>query len=120
MKYCWTTLTVNDMDRSIEFYTRIVGLKIDRRFDAGPDTEICFLGDGETKIELICDSDIRPECRSGGISMGFETESLEKLKEILKKEGIDIHSGPFQPNPSIRFMYVKDPDGFKIQFVENQ
>lgn len=107
------------MEKSIEFYTEIAGLKLDRRFNAGPDTEICFLGDGETKIELICDTDIRPDCLGEGISMGFEVESLESLKELLSNKGIDIHSGPFQPNPEIRFLYVKDPDGFNVQFVEN-
>ncbi|WP_409228309.1 VOC family protein [Gudongella sp. SC589] len=119
MKFCWTTLTVNDMDKSIEFYTEIVGLKVDRRFNAGPDTEICFLGDGETKLELICDTDIRPDCLGEGMSMGFQVESLEKIEGVLEQKGIPVHSGPFQPNPHIRFLYVKDPDGFKVQFVEN-
>ncbi|HBE76529.1 MAG TPA: glyoxalase, partial [Firmicutes bacterium] len=27
--------------------------------------------------------------------------------------------GPFQPNPHIKFFFVKDPDGFSVQFVEN-
>lgn len=119
MKFCWTTLTVNDMDKSIEFYSEIVGLKVDRRFNAGPDTEICFLGEGETKIELICDTDIRPDCLGEGISMGFEVESLDEMRDVLERKGIEVHSGPFQPNPNIRFLYVKDPDGFKVQFVEN-
>ncbi|HZH93420.1 MAG TPA: VOC family protein, partial [Tissierellaceae bacterium] len=88
MKFCWTTLTVNDMDKSIEFYSEIVGLKVDRRFNAGPDTEICFLGEGETKLELICDTDIRPDCLGEGISMGFEVESLDLLKKELDQRDI--------------------------------
>ncbi|MGM0395884.1 MAG: VOC family protein [Bacillota bacterium] len=119
MKFCWITLTVNDMDKSLEFYTGIVGLKVDRRFNAGPDTEICFLGEGETKLELICDLDIKPDCLGEGMSMGFEVDSLDSLRNLLDEKDIEVHSGPFKPNPEIRFLYVKDPDGFKVQFVEN-
>ncbi|MDX9916940.1 MAG: VOC family protein [Gudongella sp.] len=119
MKYCWTTLTVKDLEKSIEFYNGLIGLPIKRRFCAGPETEICFLGDGETQIELISSSDFTPQNEREGISMGFEVESIDKMMAILEEKGIGVHSGPFQPNPVVRFFYIKDPDGFKIQFVEN-
>lgn len=45
------------MEESLEFYTEIVGLNLNKRFKAGPGTEIAFLGDGETKVELICQQD---------------------------------------------------------------
>lgn len=32
---------------------------------------------------------------------------------------IDIHSGPFQPNPHTKFIYLLDPNGLKVQLVEN-
>ena len=38
----------------------------------------------------------------------------------MKEKGIPIHSGPFQPNPHARFFFVLDPNGLKIQFVENK
>lgn len=31
-----------------------MGLKLDKRFNVGPGMEICFLGEGETKLEVIC------------------------------------------------------------------
>ena len=42
------------MEESLKFYQEIVGLNLVRRFNAGPNTEIAFLGDGETKVELMC------------------------------------------------------------------
>ena len=53
MSFCWATITVNDLEESLSFYQDIVGLTVDRRFQAGPGMEIVFLGDGETKVELI-------------------------------------------------------------------
>ena len=59
MKFCWATIMVKDMEESLKFYQEIVGLKVDRRFEAGPGVEIVFLGNGETKVELICDEKIK-------------------------------------------------------------
>ena len=46
MKFCWTTIRVNNLEKSLKFYQEIVGLMVDRRFKAGQDLEIAFLGDG--------------------------------------------------------------------------
>jgi lactoylglutathione lyase len=52
------------------------------------------------------------------ISVGFDAESLDNIKETLKENNIPILAGPIQPNPSIKFLYVHDPNGLKIQFIE--
>lgn len=119
MKFCWCTLNVNNMEESLRFYQEIVGLKIDRRFNAGPGTEIAFLGDGETKVELICSEGKDGSNMGQDISLGFEVKSVDGMMAFVKEKGIAIHSGPFQPNPHVRFFFVTDPNGLKIQFVEN-
>jgi len=119
MKFCWTTIMVNDMTESLKFYQEIVGLKIDSRMKAGPDVEIVFLGDGETKVELIRNESIKAVSVGKDICLGFEVDSIDKKMEFVKTKGVDIHSGPFQPNPNVKFFYVLDPNGLKIQFVEH-
>lgn len=119
MKFNWCTIQVNDLEESIKFYQEVVGLTIDRRFQAGPDTEIAFLGDGETKVELICNKGTESVAIGSDISLGFQADSLEKIMELLKEKNIPVHGGPFQPNPHIRFIYVLDPNGLKIQFSED-
>ena len=119
MKFCWCTLMVNDMEGSLKFYQEITGLPLDRRINAGPGMEIAFLGDGETKLELMC-NETKKEINIGqDISLGFEVESVNGMIAQLKEKGIEIHSGPFQPNPHIKFFYLLDPNGLKIQLVEN-
>ncbi len=119
MKYCWTTINVADMQKSLGFYQDILGLKVVRRVQPGPVREIAFLGEGETQVELICDTSNEAPIFGKDISMGFVVDSLERFGEVLRKHGIPVHSGPFQPNPSVKFIYILDPDGLRIQLVEN-
>ena len=119
MKFCWSTLHVRNMSESLAFYQDIVGLEVTRQFNAGPGMEIAFLGDGETQVELIADTNNQNIVVGKDISWGFETESVDDLIEFLKDKGIAIHEGPFQPNPYTRFFYILDPNGLKIQFVES-
>lgn len=118
MKLSWCTIYVKDMEESLKFYREIVGLKKKTRFKAGPEMEIVFLGEGETKIELIYDKSKKEVNIGEDISLGFKVDSLDKMMEFVMEKGIEIHSGPFQPNPNTRFFFILDPNGLKIQFVE--
>lgn len=119
MKFCWVTINVKDMKESLHFYQDIIGLEINRRFKPDSVREIVFLGTGETQIELIYNAEERNIVIGKDISLGFEVDSIDQIDEILKRNNIPIYSGPFHPNPSINFIYVLDPNGIKIQFVEN-
>jgi lactoylglutathione lyase len=118
MSFCWSTLRVNDLDRSILFYTEIIGLELIERFSAGPKTEIAFLGNGETKVELLCDGTGRTVSVGNDISWGFTVTSLEDSLSLVREKGIVIESGPIQPGPHVRFFFIRDPDGLKVQLVE--
>jgi lactoylglutathione lyase len=119
MKFCWTTIAVADFDKSLEFYSKVVGLTVDRTMTAGPRMKIAFLGAGETKLELIYDEAATKKGFGEGVSIGFEVESVDAFMGELRSRGVPIESGPHQPNPTVKFFYVLDPDGLRVQFVEN-
>lgn len=119
MNFLWVTLQVRDMEESLRFYQDVIGLAIDRRFTAGP-TEIAFLGKGETKVELIQDGSEKWKGQKTGISIGFQVPSLDETIAMIKEKGLTIQSGPFQPNPHVRFFYILDPNGVTVQFVEDK
>jgi lactoylglutathione lyase len=89
MKFCWSTLRVKNLEESLKFYEEIIGLSVNNRFKAGPD-----------------------------ISWGFKVDSLDDMMKVVKEKGITIESGPVQPSPHTRFFFIKDPNGMKIQLVE--
>lgn len=118
MKYLWTTLYVKNMEESLKFYQEIIELKLNNSSKISPEFELAFLGSGDTQVELIFDKSKEINYENTNISMGFQTESLELRIEQFKQKGISVLAGPVQPNPNVRFFYILDPNGIKIQFVE--
>ena len=123
MKFCHVTLTVNDMGASLRFYQDIVGLTVINRFNAGPTTEIAFLGSGEkgeTQVELICDTANQPDTTDGVglISLGFVSPSLNDTIQQLRDKGYETDGKIISPAPDVCFFFALDPDGFVIQFMK--
>jgi lactoylglutathione lyase len=119
MHFCHTTLTVKDIDVSLRFYTEVIGLPLSQRYPAGPDTEIAFLGSGETKVELICHKNQADIIVGNGVSLGFMVENVPEKFESLKGTNIPVTSDIIQPNQHVRFFFIADPDGFQVQLLEN-
>ncbi|MBF7096187.1 VOC family protein [Alkalibacter mobilis] len=120
MSFLWYTFKVVDLEKSLKFYTEVVGLKVQRKFSASPTTEIVFLGDEDgTHVELIFDRENKAKLEyPDHMSMGFAVDDIqEKMAEVSQK-GFAVHSGPFKPNPHVEFFFVLDPNGMKVQFVK--
>jgi len=47
------------------------------------------------------------------------SDLMSDVLAFVKEKGIDIKSEISQPNPHIKFFYILDPNGLKIQLVEN-
>lgn len=118
MKFCWVTLRVENMEKSLEFYQGVLGLPVNSRHGGGS-AEIVMLGENDMpKVELISTGENLADGRGKGISIGFEVASLDKTLDEMKKRNFSI-KGPFFPNPHVGFFFISDPDGYEVQFVEN-
>ncbi|MDR0469995.1 MAG: VOC family protein, partial [Peptococcaceae bacterium] len=84
------------------------------------DTEIVFVGSGDTEVELICNKSAGPdEIEPGnGISMGFISPSIEDTIKLLREKGYETDGVIISPNPHTRFFFALDPDGFRVQFLQ--
>ena len=118
MKFSWVTIHVKNIKESLEFYMNILDLPIQRTIEMPTGGKIVFLGEGETAIELIHLPEEEVEEFSESLSIGFTVPSLNKIENVLNENNIKIHSGPFQPNPNLRFFYILDPNGVKVQLIE--
>lgn len=121
MEFIWSTLRVNDFEESLNFYTEILGLEVVNQFEVGNGIKIAFLEgeNSDTKIELLFDNDDRKTNTGQDISWGFAVKSMEETIAFLSEKKLEFE-GPIQPNPSTKFIFIKDPNGMRVQLVENK
>ena len=118
MNFCCCTINTADLDRSVTFYTELVGLEVATRFSPQPSLKIVFLKDDHsTPIEIIQNDNSVQLSVKEGISICFEVQSLDETLELVKSKNIPILAGPFV-NPGVKFFNEKDPDGVTVQFLE--
>ncbi len=119
MRMGHVTIRTKFFPEEIAFYQDIVGLKIVRDLrEKGSD--IVFLADNEagTRIEVIENK----EAGSSGndhLSIGFHTQDIEKLRDDLQNKGLNV-SQITSPAPAVRFFFVTDPAGVRVQFLEER
>ena len=119
MKLNWITLKVQDLEKSLFFYIQLLHLEIAAQFGP-PEHQIVMLGKaGEAKVELIFEPNTNVEQPGNGVSFGLESENLDQLVALLQEHGLSL-VGPISPNPHIRFFFVKDPDGYSVQLIEQK
>lgn len=122
MKFLWTTIYVKNLDESIEFYSNLIGLKVIKRFIAGPNIEIAFLGndvENETLVELLADSTKSTFNYNDLASIGFAVDSIDTMLDLVKNNHIPVYNGPIE-TPSSIFFFIKDPNGFNVQFYQQK
>ena len=116
MKMLHVTIQTEKFEAEVQFYLSIVGLKMIT--DMRPmGMQMVFLADneGDTEIEIIENPEAKP-IETEFLSIGFKTDNIEKKYDELKALGFGV-SEMINPNPNVRFFFVKDPDGASVQFI---
>jgi len=118
------------MDRSIDFYTRLMGLKLQSRHEIPQnDAEIAFLQDPQgkgAKLELTFyrkqKKFAQPEYEDRLFDhLAFELGDMKKAITTLRNENVTITDEPFKlgrTGPLIAF--IEDPDGTLIELIERK
>ena len=115
MKMLHVTIQTKFFQEEMDFFLKHVGLKIDR--DMRPfGRNMVFLNnsEGETCIEII--ENESNYASNENLSVGFLTEDLEKKREELIADGFEL-TPMITPAPNVKFFFVTDPAGVKIQFM---
>lgn len=115
MKMVHVTIHTCRFEEEVSFYQDIIGLSVDK--DMRPVRNMVFLNDspGETCIEIIGEKDAQ-DAGNGNLSIGFHTVDVDAKYAELKEAGLDV-SEMISPNPHVKFFFVKDPAGVKVQLI---
>lgn len=124
MRLLHTMIRVGDLDRSIAFYTDVLGMKLLRRkeYPAGKFTN-AFVGYGDEKdhsaIELTYNWGVdHYELGTGFGHLALEVDDVYQAAEAIRQRGGKIlrEAGPMNAGTTI-IAFVADPDGYPIELI---
>ncbi len=125
MRFLHTMIRVGDLERSLAFYTGVLGMKLLRKHDY-PDGRftLAFVGYGaesETAVlELTHNWDTKAYELGGGFGhVALEVEDAYRAcEEIAAKGGKVVRpAGPMKHGTTV-IAFVEDPDGYRIELIE--
>jgi lactoylglutathione lyase len=127
MRILHTMLRVGDLDRSVRFYTDVLGMKLLRTTDR-PEQKysLAFVGyDDEERsavLELTYNYGVdRYELGGGFGHVALEVPDVKSACDKVKKQGgrVTREPGPVKGGTTV-IAFVEDPDGYKIEFIEHR
>ncbi len=125
-RYLHTMIRVKDLDKSVEFYTKLMGMReLRRREVPGGKYTLCFVGYGENpdqaEIELTYNwgQDDGYEVGTGFGHLAVAVPSCAEMCAAVKAGGgkVTREAGPVQHGTTV-IAFVEDPDGYKIELIE--
>jgi len=125
--YLHTMLRVGDLDRSIAFYTKLLGMRELRRTDV-PEGKytLVFLGygseDNHTVLELTYNYGVeRYELGTAFGHLALGVPDIHATCENLRAAGAKItrEPGPVKFGTTV-IAFIEDPDGYKIELIERR
>jgi lactoylglutathione lyase len=127
MRILHTMLRVGDLDRSLRFYTEVLGMRLLRRNDY-PDGKftLAFVGYGAESdtavLELTYNWGVdKYEPGTGYGHVAVAVDDARKACEDVRKRGgkVTRDAGPMKHGTTV-IAFVEDPDGYKIELIERK
>ncbi|RZQ56599.1 lactoylglutathione lyase [Pseudidiomarina tainanensis] len=125
MRLLHTMLRVGDMQRSIDFYTKALGMKLLRTADNEEyKYSLAFVGYGDevdhTVLELTYNWGVSEYEHGGAFGhIAIGVQDIYATCDKLKEAGADVYRepGPVKGGKTI-IAFVRDPDGYAIELIE--
>lgn len=123
-RYLHTSIFVNDMNESIEFYTKKLGLKLlDGPLHYPGNADMAFVGnDWDAYIELVYDLEEHPPYEVGNRYEHLAVEvdgDLEAVVKDLRAQGVKIVKDVKRsPGGTRAIAFVEDPNGIPVELLE--
>ena len=127
MRLLHTMLRVGDLQRSIDFYTRVMGMKLLRKTDR-PDQKytLAFVGYGNNpehaEIELTYNYGVEKyDLGSAYGHIAIEVADAYAACEKIRAGGgaVTREAGPVKGGSTV-IAFITDPDGYKVELIERK
>jgi lactoylglutathione lyase len=127
MRMLHTMLRVGDLDRSIAFYTEVLGMQLLRKSDnPGGKYTLAFVGygseDSNTVLELTYNYGVEKyDLGSAYGHVALAVDNAAQACEGIRRRGGKVvrEAGPVKHGTTI-IAFVEDPDGYRIELIERK
>jgi uncharacterized glyoxalase superfamily protein PhnB len=107
---------VKDIERSVDWYTRVVGFTVDQRFEREGTVRSVRVKAGDVRVMLNLDDGVRgwDRTKGEGFSLQLTTvQSIDAIANHIRDKGGTLDSEPADMPWGVRSFRLRDPDGFK-------
>ena len=131
MRILHTMLRVGDLQRSIDFYTKVMGMELLRKTDR-PEQKytLAFVGYGDESRGAVLELTYNYDVASYDIGAGFGHVAVEvddaaaacghvRDKAAVYGAKVTREAGPVKGGTTV-IAFVQDPDGYKIELIERK
>ena len=125
MRLLHTMLRVGDLERSLDFYTNVLGMQLLRRTDRPEQRySLAFVGYGDERtnavLELTYNHGVdRYDLGTGYGHVAIEVEDAARACDAVRAKGgtVTREAGPVKGGTTV-IAFVQDPDGYKIELIQ--
>ena len=125
LKFDHITITVSNLEKSIEFYRDILNMKVLGKLEQEAATFVYLEFESGEILKLFKfdeegkSYDYKPDKDIGIKHFGLRVNDVDKVTENLKEKGIEFTLEPLSTD-GVRLAFFKDPDGISIEIIEGE
>lgn len=112
-------IRTDNMEKSLQFYEKVLGLTFESMISAAPGKQIAFLHDSKSgsRLELI-HSDRSKVKKENSISLTFIVDQIGETEKYLCSKDVRIIMQPRTVKDGKKMLTAVDPNGIEIDFIE--
>lgn len=113
---CW--IVVKDLKKALDYYTRVVGMKLEVHDETFGWAELTGKEEGGARLGIAQQSDNEAIGPGQNSVITLEVEDLDKASKELKAKGAHLKGDPLVIEGHVKMQLFVDPDGNHLQLVE--
>jgi lactoylglutathione lyase len=120
-KLLHTRMRVNDLERTVQFYTHILGLEIIDRRKSPRGSELVFLKtpNSDELLEITYYPGSGPVMVQPDLMhLAFEVDALDAFGQELAAKGVKFSDGPTTSGTGSIFAFIDAPEGYEIELIQ--